>query len=87
MLWYSSVTQHFTALSRTESPEDLLDVVVSSNFGQFWLGRALYGVWQSAAVPLLKHFLSMTNHVQPRAWLKIGLHVFKHREKAASYHG
>ena len=27
-------------------------------FGQFWLGRALYGVWPSAAVPLLKHCLS-----------------------------
>ena len=26
-------------------------------FGQFWLGRALYGVWPSAAVPLLKHCL------------------------------
>ena len=24
-------------------------------FGQFWLGRAFYGVWPSAAVPLLKH--------------------------------
>ena len=34
------------------------------NFGQFWLGRALYRVWPSVAVPLLKHCLSTANHIQ-----------------------
>ena len=41
-----------------------MDVVVSGNFGQFWLGHALYRVWPSAAVPLLKHCLSKANHIQ-----------------------
>ena len=56
-------------------------------FGQFWFGRALYGVWPSAAVPLLKHCLSTANHVQPRVRLKKGSHVFERGKKAASYHG
>ena len=41
-----------------------MDVVVSGNFGQFWLAHALSRVWPSAAVPLLKHCLSTANHVQ-----------------------
>ena len=58
------VTQNATSKSRTRSYENLVDVAVSDNFGQFWLGRASYGVWLSAAVPLLKHCQSAANDVQ-----------------------
>jgi hypothetical protein len=44
-------------------------------FGQVWIGRAFYGVWVSAADPLLKHCLSTANQVQPPARLRIGSYV------------
>ena len=37
------------------------------SFCKFWLGRALYEIWDWATVPLLKNWLSKANHVQPRA--------------------
>ena len=52
------VIQNPMSKSHTRSYENLVDVVIIGNFGQFWLGCALYGVRLLAAVPLLRHCLS-----------------------------
>ena len=59
------VTQKSTSISRTRSYENLVDVVVSGNFGQFWLDRALWRGMAldgcSTAEGLPRHCLSTEN--------------------------
>ena len=58
-----------------------MDVVASGKFlVNFGLGSAMYVVWQSAAIPLLKHCLSMANHFQPRVRLKIAVFICRKSE-------
>ncbi len=93
-LAFTSICVHTTVKARSHSTPRLNHVQkimkiewTWSNvviFGEFWLGRALYGIWPPAALPLLKHCLNTASHVQPRVRLKIGSPVFERRKKAAS---